>query len=205
LGRRENKREATRQEILTAAKELFQTKGFDATSIDDIGAAADVAKGTFYYHFDSKEALLSTLHQSVLQKATDEANEKIANGAPPLQILFSLLAEIGQWTEANPEFTRVMLTQHAMQFTHGGTPDNCPVSNTQDHHGFVGLIKELVLQAQQAKEIRNDITVEEVHRIVMPVIMATRSMWLLHREGSLVERQERSMQLLLEGLSPARK
>lgn len=39
--------------------ELFATRGFDATTIKDIGEAADVAPGLIYHYFESKEELLS--------------------------------------------------------------------------------------------------------------------------------------------------
>ena len=50
-----------RQELMNAAQRIFLRRGIAATSVDQIVAAADVAKGTFYLHFDSKEALLQAL------------------------------------------------------------------------------------------------------------------------------------------------
>ena len=63
MGRREEKKEATRQEILSAAAELFRTKGYDTTSVDDIVLAANLAKGTFYYHFQKKDDLVMALQE----------------------------------------------------------------------------------------------------------------------------------------------
>src|SRR5271166_1566714 len=53
--RRERKRDARRQEVLEAAARLFKSKGYEATSVDDIAEEADIAKGTIYYHFETKE------------------------------------------------------------------------------------------------------------------------------------------------------
>ncbi len=50
-----------RAEVLTAALETFGAKGFHATSISDICAAAGVARGTFYQYFDSKHAIFMEL------------------------------------------------------------------------------------------------------------------------------------------------
>ena len=44
LGRREIKKEATKQEILTAAAELFRTKGYESTSVDETEVRNDDAK-----------------------------------------------------------------------------------------------------------------------------------------------------------------
>jgi len=53
-GRRERKKAQTRQKIIDAASQLFWSKGYDATSTQDIAEAADLATGTLYLHFDSK-------------------------------------------------------------------------------------------------------------------------------------------------------
>jgi AcrR family transcriptional regulator len=48
---------------MDAAERLFVEKGVAETSIDEVVAAADVAKGTYYLHYDSKESLLAALQQ----------------------------------------------------------------------------------------------------------------------------------------------
>jgi AcrR family transcriptional regulator len=48
----------TRERLLAAALELFTRKGFDATTVAEIAAAAGVTQMTFFRHFGSKEALL---------------------------------------------------------------------------------------------------------------------------------------------------
>jgi AcrR family transcriptional regulator len=56
---------ATIADILAAARRLFASAGFDATSIDDIAARAGVAKGAVYHHFDSKEAIFTRVLEDV--------------------------------------------------------------------------------------------------------------------------------------------
>ena len=58
---RTKQRAVRREEILDAAQQLFLEKGFAETSIEEITAAADVAKGTLYLYFISKEKLLEAL------------------------------------------------------------------------------------------------------------------------------------------------
>jgi AcrR family transcriptional regulator len=52
-----------REELLDAAERLFLAHGIATTSVDQIVAAADVAKGTFYLYFASKERLLDALQE----------------------------------------------------------------------------------------------------------------------------------------------
>lgn len=57
LGRRKNDPEGLRGRILDAAFELFQIKGYNGTSIQDIAASAGVTGGALHHHFASKKSL----------------------------------------------------------------------------------------------------------------------------------------------------
>ena len=52
---------ATKQKLMDAAQPLMIQNGYVATTVDEICAAAEVTKGAFFYHFDSKEALAREL------------------------------------------------------------------------------------------------------------------------------------------------
>jgi AcrR family transcriptional regulator len=61
-----------RDEILRAARKVFQERGYLDTRVSDIVAAADVAQGTFYTYFDSKEALFAEVAHQVIDSMMDE-------------------------------------------------------------------------------------------------------------------------------------
>jgi AcrR family transcriptional regulator len=54
-------RELRRHQILDAARVLFASRGYHDTAVSDIIDAADIARGTFYLHFDSKRAIFDEL------------------------------------------------------------------------------------------------------------------------------------------------
>ncbi len=67
-----------RRELATAAMELFATKGYEATTVDEIAATAGVARRTFFRHFRSKEEAIFPDHDDTLVRA-----EAVLNAAPP--------------------------------------------------------------------------------------------------------------------------
>lgn len=55
LGLREKKRRQTRQRIVAAGLKLFHDKGIEATTLDEIAAAADISRRSFFAYFPAKE------------------------------------------------------------------------------------------------------------------------------------------------------
>jgi AcrR family transcriptional regulator len=61
----DRRRQRTRSAIIAAGQQLFAARPMEGVSIDDIVEAADVAKGSFYNHFDDKEGLAATIIELV--------------------------------------------------------------------------------------------------------------------------------------------
>src|SRR6185503_8899071 len=82
--RNKSKRERTRDGLVAAAEELFAARGPDAVSIDEITAAAEVAKGTFYTHFSDKddiERAIAVLVRGELEAEVGRVNHGIEDAA----------------------------------------------------------------------------------------------------------------------------
>jgi len=60
-------RQEPRQEILRTAARLFQQKGYDATSMNDVAAALKLSKGGLYHHFESKDEILFHIMSHAMQ------------------------------------------------------------------------------------------------------------------------------------------
>ena len=67
------KGEKRKQDLIQIAYRLFITRGYEHTSVDEIIAEAGIAKGTYYYYFESKEQMLEDVIGMMLQSETEKA------------------------------------------------------------------------------------------------------------------------------------
>jgi AcrR family transcriptional regulator len=65
----------SRQEILRTAARLFQQRGYDATSMNDVAASLKLSKGGLYHHFQSKDEIL----YEIMSHAMDITQERVIN------------------------------------------------------------------------------------------------------------------------------
>lgn len=72
---------AGRSDIVEAAFRLFAERGYDATSVDDIAAAAGVSRSTFFRSYGSKEAVIFPDHDALLQRVEDRLRSSHADSA----------------------------------------------------------------------------------------------------------------------------
>lgn len=69
------KTDARKKELIKIAYDLFITKGYENTSVDEIIARAGIAKGTYYYHFESKEQLLEEVVNRMIDASVERAKQ----------------------------------------------------------------------------------------------------------------------------------
>ncbi|WP_127476466.1 TetR/AcrR family transcriptional regulator [Sulfurivermis fontis] len=102
----------SRQRLLDAALGVFRTKGYTATTVDDLCAAAGVTKGSFFHHFDSKEAaaLAAITHWNDTTGALFAAAPYWQVEDPRQRLLAYLDFRAGLVRGAIPEFTCLLGT-----------------------------------------------------------------------------------------------
>jgi AcrR family transcriptional regulator len=86
--RAEAQRERRREEILRAASTLFSQKGYHATSVADVIAAAGISRGTFYLYFDNKDSLFLDLMEQFIQRIMDVVEVVDPNGENPTHEIY---------------------------------------------------------------------------------------------------------------------
>ncbi|MBO3723911.1 TetR/AcrR family transcriptional regulator [Actinomyces bowdenii] len=81
-----------RTEILDAAQRLFIAKGVQATSVQDILSEVGIAKGTLYYHFSSKEEILTALIARTTDRIVDRARAIAEQPGPAVDRFLAVMA-----------------------------------------------------------------------------------------------------------------
>jgi AcrR family transcriptional regulator len=79
-GKRERTKQANREAILQAAREVFSELGYGAASVRDIVRRTDLASGTFYNYFPDKEAVFRALIDETAREAGDRTHEARLRG-----------------------------------------------------------------------------------------------------------------------------
>lgn len=109
---RERNPARTRAAILDAAEKLFAAKGFEATSLNEVGTAAGVSRGTPGYFFGSK----GDLYQAVLDRSFAEVRQAVragraramASSQSPDAILAGAVSDYFDFLAARPNFIRLI-------------------------------------------------------------------------------------------------
>jgi AcrR family transcriptional regulator len=89
-GASDRKKREARQRIIEAASALFIEKGARAVSMDEVAAAAGVARRTLFNYFESKDELLYATAAPVLAEAIDLASARLAGPLPRLDDVIEL-------------------------------------------------------------------------------------------------------------------
>ena len=100
--------EKTMRKILNAARAEFGEKGLAESSIVSITSRAEVALGTFYTYFDSKEALFAALVEDMSARVREEVAPALSEGADTLDAERRALAAYLQFAADNKEVYRII-------------------------------------------------------------------------------------------------
>src|ERR1700676_3729162 len=81
----------SRQEILRTAARLFQQRGYDATSMNDVAAALKLSKGGLYHHFPSKDEILFEIMNHAMEITQERVLDPVRRIADPEDRLRALI------------------------------------------------------------------------------------------------------------------
>jgi len=86
------KAECTKAKIINEAAYLFRKKGYAASTLREIAKRCGIEGGSIYFHFGSKQEILFTIMEEVMDQLTSQVNEGLAAESDPLEKLRTAIA-----------------------------------------------------------------------------------------------------------------
>ena len=108
-GIRQQRAQETRDRLFLAACELFVTNGYAGTTVDSIAARAGVAKGTFFVHFKTKDAVATQLITNQTAAARRAREKALAAGGSPVDAMIATVLTLGKQAGAGRMLSRAVL------------------------------------------------------------------------------------------------
>lgn len=173
VGRRERKKEETKQKIFLAAIKLFNDKGFQATTVDEIAEAADVSKGTFFNYFPRKEALVEYLAEENLEAVEEAAVGGDVSATERIRLIYDALS-VGY--AENPELARTVM-KSAMERL-------CSPAKDGAWMRFEALAIQVISDGQARGEFRKEQQPNVVHGALVSCFIGSVIWWLGERAES---------------------
>jgi AcrR family transcriptional regulator len=139
---RDRQAEATRDLLVSVARERFAERGYAATSVEEIIKRAGVARGALYHHFPGKDALFRAVYDVV---QSEVAARVVAAALAVPDPWVGVRAGLGAFLDAclEPEFRRIVVLDSvpvlAQDVWDGGIDTtNCPCSALSSHRSPTG-------------------------------------------------------------------
>ena len=175
------KPEVGRAGILSAAASLFRLHGYGGVSLRAIAAAAGIKAGSIYYHFASKDAIVTEILDAGIVAVHDEARaavEALPDDALPQDIFratvrghLRALLEHGDYTSAN---VRIF----------GQVPSAVREANLPVRRAYEKYLDALLSDLQAAGAIRADVNISRLRLLLIGAMNATLE-WFDPNQGSV--------------------
>jgi AcrR family transcriptional regulator len=156
-------REASLEKLLSAARQLFVSKGYASTTLEEIAATVDMTKGSVYFYFGSKEAVLLELLNQAEQIVIDPVLKSIANAngnaTDKLVAFLHHQAELGVTDREN----MLLIILMSLEFEDGPVARKVKALYRKFYDGLNNLIRE----GQKSGEFRTDAPSRELVSIIV--------------------------------------
>jgi TetR/AcrR family transcriptional regulator, fatty acid metabolism regulator protein len=189
-----------RRVILDAAITVFARQGFHSARVSDVAAEAGVAYGLVYHYFDSKDQMLNELFTDRWALLLEASKEMKSSDAPPRDKLAGIASFIIESYKHEPELMKVIIVEVTRAANSFGR------THLREIRQAYELITEIVADAQEAGEFRDDVDPNFAAMLFYGAIEQLLSGWIFDLVPGTDEDYERAKGLVVEticgGLEP---
>lgn len=180
----------TRKKIYDTAVNLLSEKGYDNTTVDDICNASGVAKGSFYHYFKKKSDIIVQTYVDVDERISQEFETLPPDTDVIDKIIYAPMFQARYAIEKGLNYTTLIYKQQI---------DTENAFFASDKRAFISFIRKAIQEGQDKGIIRQDISADELSKIVVSFSRGITYDWCLN-DGSydLEIRMEKAMLMLVQ-------
>ncbi len=167
MSRRELNKQKCREKILKASRRLFSAKGYDDTMIEEVAIKAEISKATLYNYFPSKESLLVGIAEDELDQIRDYLENELSEVDDPAEKLLSVLESFIMDCISYINLSRKITYLNSCE-------ESSLYASRVD---LLKIFRSLVVDAQERKIFRSDISADDIVDIVMSVYLMAQFEW----------------------------
>jgi AcrR family transcriptional regulator len=188
---------AIRERLLSCAIQLFNRKGYTATTVREIVTAAGVTKPVLYYYFRHKEGIYLELIGGAFGEFDRLLDAYRNQPGSPKERLLQLADQAFELFMRNIEVARLMYSIYY------GPPQGAPFFDFDTYHlKFQNAIKDLVIKGIRKKEFRRA-DPEDMTWAILGVVNVAMEVRLCHPEIAIDRnRLEKMLRLIFQGIAP---
>ena len=186
--RRERRRVEIRERILETAIFLFETQGYEATTVAEIVRRADIAYGTFFNHFPSKLHLLREISDLALEDLFENLEEvRKQPGSFPEHLVTLFESSAGRAEDKGPRMRELTGAMMALAF---------PETAGQDDRRIRLAFRRILEDGFAAGEVRGDVHLDTLTEVVVGTWYSMFLSWVHFDDYPLRERASSAARFL---------
>ncbi len=194
-GRRERKRRRMASYLAETAIDLFEAQGYEAVTMEQIAAEADVAKATLYRYFPMKEALVAHHFKEGILRGMDNLAAELAAQGSFVSRMRLLLQQSAAWHASKraylPHYLRYINSRIGMDDIQPGPATASSV--TWD------ILAEMFREGQHSGEVQRDVAAERLAWSLEFLLYGAVTGWLRQPESDLAEAFLFAFDLMMHG------
>jgi AcrR family transcriptional regulator len=191
--RMERKKEETKQKIIRAALSAFKTRGFDATTMEQIAADADIAKGTLYNYFPVKEAIIDEHMKRLFQERSPDKVQQALQAADTRARMRLVFADLLRGAVMMQDFFMKYIIYRFQILVSFQQEDS-------ERSGMQLVTDEMIRLGQASGELRSDLPFYILQDLCeFAFIEAVKEFYLSPQTFDAAQAVERSVDLFMNG------
>lgn len=199
---RRTKEEAliTRENVLTAALQVFSQYGYSATTLEDVAQAAGVTRGAIYHHFGGKEELYKALVTERSAGINQLAEELMGQGGTPREILRRFLLGLFRYAEEDDEY-RALLELAVSKVEISPGLESIMEETIKGRRQLAKSFAELLRKGIEVGEFRSSLPVDDGALALVGYLNGIGLIWIQDPEAfSIYGHAEALVDVLMKGI-----